>query len=68
METPEYHKKSIGDFLVSIGVLTRAQVADILLRQANGDPRILGEIAIDLNYFDERSIKRYVDYVELIEK
>ena len=60
------HRKPIGEFLVSIGALTQTQVDSVLLLQKKGDTRIFGEIAIDLHYFDDYAIKRYIDYVELM--
>ena len=62
------HRQSIGAFLVSIGALTQTQVDVILEAQRMGDKRIFGEIAIDLHFFDDYAIRRYVDYVELMRK
>jgi len=52
----------IGDILVQIGAMTQQQVNDVLERQAAGDGRIFGEIAIELGYIDDGALKRYVDY------
>lgn len=62
------HKQPIGGFLVSIGALTKLQVNIILAAQERGDTRLFGEIGIDLQFFDDYAIKRYIDYVELMRK
>jgi hypothetical protein len=62
------HKQLIGSFLSSIGALTQQQVDIVLKAQQQGDTRLFGEIAIELNYFDDYAIRRYVDYVELMRK
>jgi len=54
----------IGDFLVSIGAMTREQVDQVLRLQAEGDSRIFGEIALDLRFLNDDAIKRYVDHME----
>jgi hypothetical protein len=54
----------IGDFLITIGAITREQVDHVLRLQAEGDSRIFGEIALDLHYLDDNAIKRYVDHME----
>jgi hypothetical protein len=53
----------IGDFLVTIGALTREQVAHVLRVQAGGDSRLFGEIALELHYLNDDAIKRYVDHM-----
>ena len=58
-------KHPIGAFLVSIHVMTEAQVEKVLAIQAGGDSRIFGEIAIEHGYIDDYAIKRYVEYQEL---
>ena len=54
----------IGDFLTTIGAMTREQVDHVLRVQAGGDSRIFGEIALDLRYLNDDAIKRYVDHME----
>lgn len=54
----------IGDFLIKIGAMNQQQVADVLKHQEQGDPRIFGEIALELRYLDDNAIKRYVDHLE----
>jgi hypothetical protein len=46
----------IGDNLVKIGAMTQEQVDDVLKRQKNGDNRLFGEIAIELEYIDDNVI------------
>jgi hypothetical protein len=53
----------IGDFLVTIGAVTREQVDHVLRLQAQGDSRIFGEIALELRYLNDDAIKRYVDHM-----
>ena len=53
----------IGDFLATIGAITREQVDHVLRVQAGGDSRIFGEIALEFNYLNDDAIKRYVDYM-----
>ena len=53
----------IGDFLVTIGALTREQVDHVLRLQKGGDSRIFGEIALELRYLNDDAIKRYVDHM-----
>jgi hypothetical protein len=54
----------IGDFLVSIGVMTKDQAETVLIRQRQGDTRIFGEIAIEMGFINDESIKRYIDHKE----
>ena len=62
------HNQPIGMFLISIGALTKHQVDVILETQKMGDDRLFGEIAIELHFFDDYAIRRYVEYVELMRK
>ena len=50
----------IGDNLVKIGAMTQEQVDDVLRRQKNGDSRLFGEIAIELEYIDDNVIAEYL--------
>ena len=54
----------IGDFLVKIGAMKSWQVENVLRLQQAGDKRRFGEIAIELRYISDDSIKRYIDYLE----
>jgi len=54
----------IGDFLVEIGAMKSWQVENVLRLQQAGDKRRFGEIAIELRYISDDSIKRYIDYLE----
>ena len=51
----------IGDNLVKIGAMTQEQVDDVLQRQKNGDSRLFGEIAIELEYIDDEVIAEYLE-------
>lgn len=52
----------IGDGLIRIGALTKAQVDEVLRIQADTEePRLFGEIALELGYIDEAALKRYID-------
>lgn len=53
----------IGEYLVSIGVLTDSQVSDVLKLQQGGDARKFGEIAVSLGYMKDDSIKRFTDFM-----
>jgi len=53
----------IGDFLVTIGAITREQVDHVLRLQAQGDSRIFGEIALEFKYLNDDAIKRFVDHM-----
>jgi hypothetical protein len=54
----------IGDFLVSIGVMTAQQVEAVLETQRAGDTRSFGEIACSLGYVGDGSLKRFADYLD----
>ena len=51
----------IGDNLVKIGAMTQNQVNDVLQRQKDGDSRLFGEIAIELEYIDDDVIVAYLE-------
>ena len=51
----------IGDGLVKMGEMRAEQVMEILQRQKDGDSRLFGEIAVDLEYIDIGSIIRYIE-------
>jgi len=55
-------QNKIGEILVLIGAMKQFQVDDVLRVQAGGDPRMFGEIAIELGYIDDEAIKKYLDY------
>ncbi len=55
--------QKIGDFLVSIGAMTPAQVAEVLrVQQTEPQLRMFGEIAIDLGYIDDEAIRKYIEH------
>jgi hypothetical protein len=53
-------EEKIGDGLVRIGAMTRAQVEDVLRRQRGGDDRMFGEIACELGFVDDEAIRSYL--------
>lgn len=58
----------IGEFLVKIGAMTQMQVDYILQRQAKGDKRMFGEIAVELRYINDHAIRQYVDHLDKYKK
>jgi len=46
----------IGDGLVRIGAITSEQRDKVLQMQNDGDERMFGEIAIDLEFIDDQAI------------
>jgi hypothetical protein len=53
----------IGEYLVSIKVLTAEQVSDVLQAQKTGDKRKFGEIAVAKGYMEDSSIMRFTDFL-----
>lgn len=51
----------IGDGMVKLGEMTSEQVIEVLQRQKDGDSRLFGEIAVDLDYIDIGSVIRYLE-------
>ena len=51
----------IGEGLVKMGVLTSAQVEQILTIQRRDDERLFGEIAVDLGYTEDTTIRDYLE-------
>jgi hypothetical protein len=51
----------IGEGLVRAGVLASAQVEQILTIQRRDDERLFGEIAVDLGYTEDTTIRDYLD-------
>ena len=56
----------IGDGMVKMGEMTRQQVKTVLEKQENGDHRLFGEIAVDLDFIDIDSVIRYMERSEHI--
>ena len=56
--------EKIGEFLYRVGVMEAWQVEKVLQAQHAGDDRFFGEIALELGYIKDNTIKRYVDYLE----
>jgi hypothetical protein len=52
----------IGDFLLRIGAMSRAQVEEVLrIQREDEEPRMFGEIAVELGYIDDSALKKYID-------
>ncbi len=51
----------IGEALVRMGEMTQEQVDLILEKQAQGDDRLFGEIAVDLEFIDLDVVIRYLE-------
>jgi hypothetical protein len=54
----------IGEFLITIGKMTPAQVEQVLKIQKGGDKRPFGEIALALHFVGDDSLKRFMEYLE----
>lgn len=51
----------IGEFLMRIGALTQAQMDEVLaIQDAEEEPRLIGQIAIELGYINDEAIARYL--------
>ncbi len=50
----------IGQSLLRAGIMTEAQVQDVLTRQRAGDDRLFGEIAISMSYINEDALQSYL--------
>ena len=57
----EWMSEKIGEGLVRIGVMTKAQVDEVLQKQKNGDDRLFGEIAIELGYINDEALMSYLN-------
>jgi hypothetical protein len=53
----------IGEYLLSIGALTEAQVGSVLRAQKAGDSRKFGEIAVSNGFTKDSSITRFTDFL-----
>ncbi|MBN1799426.1 MAG: hypothetical protein JW822_12705 [Spirochaetales bacterium] len=53
-------EEKIGEGLVRIGAMAKAQVDDVLKRQKDGDKRLFGEIAVELGFVDVEAIINYL--------
>jgi hypothetical protein len=52
----------IGDFLVQIGAMGEAQVEEVLrVQRGEAEPRMFGEIAIELGFIDDEAMRKYVE-------
>lgn len=51
----------VGDFLMRIGAINEAQMTEVLrIQDAEEEPRLFGQIAIELGYIDDAAIQRYL--------
>lgn len=50
----------IGEFLVSIGVMTEEQVKTALAEQAKTPEKLFGQIAIEMGFIDDNAIEQYL--------
>jgi hypothetical protein len=56
--------EKIGEFLVSIGAMTPAQVDEVIKAQDDDEElRMFGEIAIEKGYIDDSALKKYIDHL-----
>jgi hypothetical protein len=53
----------MGDYFVSIGVLTVEQVNEVIRMQKEGDARKFGDIAVSKGFINDSSIKKFDDYI-----
>jgi len=53
----------IGDYLVSVGILTESQVNEVLKLQKEGDTRKFGEIAVSQKFMEDSSIMRFINFL-----
>ena len=51
----------VGEFLVSIGAMTEADVARVLEEQERRPYKLFGQIAIDLGLISDGAIDRYLE-------
>jgi hypothetical protein len=54
-------QERIGDFLVRIGALKPAQVAEILQIQEKNPGKLFGMIAIEKGWVDDKAIQAFLD-------
>jgi hypothetical protein len=53
----------IGDFLISIGAMTQAQVDEVIKAQDEDEElRMFGEIAIEKGFIDDSALRKYVEH------
>jgi len=52
----------IGDFLVGIEAMNEIQVEEVLrVQREDEEPRMFGEIAIELGYIDDAILRKYIE-------
>ncbi len=61
MDIEELIGGRIGEGLVRMGEMTEEQVLKVLESQKNGDKRLFGEIAVDMDFIDVGSVIRYME-------
>ncbi|RPJ09189.1 MAG: hypothetical protein EHM28_02240 [Spirochaetaceae bacterium] len=60
MGSNEVIEEKIGEGLMRIGAMAQDQVSAVLKRQKNGDPRLFGEIAVDMGFVDIQAVINYL--------
>ncbi len=53
--------EKIGDGLVRIGAMTEEQRNQVIEKQQSGDGRMFGEIAIELDFINDKIIMDYIN-------
>jgi hypothetical protein len=61
--TAERPDSRIGHFLVTMGVMTAQQVETVLAAQHDGDARLFGSIATAMGFLQDKSLRRFADYL-----
>ena len=51
----------VGEFLVSIGAMTKKQVEEVLEEQEKAPEKLFGQIAIEMGFVDDSAINRYLE-------
>ncbi len=54
-------QEKMGDFLMRIGAMKKAQVDEVLRLQKAGDTRLFGVIAVELGHINESVVKSFLD-------
>ncbi len=54
--------EKMGEFLVTLGIMSLDQVQDVLRRQQREPHKLFGQIAVDCGYIDDGAILDYADY------
>ncbi|MDC7124520.1 MAG: hypothetical protein PQJ46_03080 [Spirochaetales bacterium] len=63
MDIEDFIDEKIGEGLVRMGEMTEEQVSAVLQKQSEGDERLFGEIAVELDYIDVGTVIRYMEHL-----